>query len=130
MNLGHPFLIYGLCKQAGVPLEDNEAWIHLIKAIMVKKDKLSVPRPKEVYDSSNEPSDEDKLRAYRQVWDPSKCLGRGRAVIHPTLIAIPRGGPGQSFHYTGGLGTFVWINFLFSFIQYIYGYVIDLLYSL
>ena len=25
MNLGHPFLIYGLCKQAGVPLEDNEA---------------------------------------------------------------------------------------------------------
>ena len=28
MNLGHPFLIYGICKQAGVPLEDNEAWIH------------------------------------------------------------------------------------------------------
>ena len=25
MNLGHPFLIYGLCKQARVPLEDNEA---------------------------------------------------------------------------------------------------------
>ena len=25
MNLEHPFLIYGLCKQAGVPLEDNEA---------------------------------------------------------------------------------------------------------
>ena len=25
MNLGHPFLIYGLCKQTGVPLEDNEA---------------------------------------------------------------------------------------------------------
>ena len=23
MNLGHPFLIYGLCKQVGVPLEDN-----------------------------------------------------------------------------------------------------------
>ena len=28
MNLGHPFLIYDLCKQAGVLLEDNEAWIH------------------------------------------------------------------------------------------------------
>ena len=25
MNLRHPFLIYGLCKQVGVPLEDNEA---------------------------------------------------------------------------------------------------------
>ena len=63
MNLGHPFLIYGLCKQARVPLEDNEAWIHPIKAIMVKKNKPSVPRLKEVYDSGNEPSDEDDLRA-------------------------------------------------------------------
>ena len=31
---------------------------------MVKKDKSGVPRPKEVYDSSNEPSVEDDLRAY------------------------------------------------------------------
>ena len=65
MNLGHPFLIYDLCKQVGVPLEDNEAWIHPIKEIMVKKDKLSVPKPEEVYDSGNEPSDEDELRAYQ-----------------------------------------------------------------
>ena len=65
MNLGHPFLIYGLCKQVGVPLEDNEAWIHLIKAIIVKKDKSGVPRLEEVYDSGNEPSDEDELRAYQ-----------------------------------------------------------------
>ena len=65
MNLKHPFLIYGLCKQAGVPVEDNEAWIHPIKAIMVNKDKPSVPRPEEVYDSGNEPSDEDELRAYQ-----------------------------------------------------------------
>ena len=65
MNLEHPFLIYGLCKQARVPLEDNEALIHLIKAIMVKKDKLGVPRPEVVYDSGNKPSDEDDLRAYQ-----------------------------------------------------------------
>ena len=65
MNLGHPFLIYDLCKQDGVPLEDNEAWIHLIKAIMVKKDKSGVPRPEEVYDSGNGPSNEDELRQYR-----------------------------------------------------------------
>ena len=65
MNLEHPFLIYGLCKQAKVPLEDNEAWIHPIKAIMVKKDKPGVPRPEEVYDSGNEPFNEDELRAYQ-----------------------------------------------------------------
>ena len=65
INLGHPFLIYGLCKQAGVPLEDNEAWIHPIKAIMVKKDTPSVSRPEEVYDSGNEPSNEDELRVYQ-----------------------------------------------------------------
>ena len=65
MNLGYPFLIYNLFKQVGVPLQDNEAWIHPIKAIMVKKDKSSVPRPEEVYDSGNEPFDEDELRAYQ-----------------------------------------------------------------
>ena len=65
MNIGLPFLIYCLCKQAGVPLEDNEAWIHSIKAIMVKKDKPDVPRLEEVYDSGNKPSDEDELRAYQ-----------------------------------------------------------------
>ena len=65
MNLRHPFLIYGLCKQVRVPLEGNEAWIHPIKVIMVKKDKPSVPRPEEVYDSGNEPSNEDELRAYQ-----------------------------------------------------------------
>ena len=47
-----------------MPLEDYEAWIHPIKAIMVNKDKPGVPRLKEVYDSGNEPSDEDELRAY------------------------------------------------------------------
>ena len=65
MNLRNPFLIYDLCKQDGVLLEDNEVWIHSIKAIMVKKDKLGVPRPDEVYDLGNEPSDEDDLRAYQ-----------------------------------------------------------------
>ena len=50
MNLGHPFLIFELCKRVGIPLEDNEAWIHPIKAISFKKDKPGVPRPKEVYD--------------------------------------------------------------------------------
>ena len=65
LNLEHPFLIYNLWKQVGVPLEDNKAWIHPIKAIMVKKDKPGVPRPEEVYDSSNEPSYKDEIRAYQ-----------------------------------------------------------------
>ena len=65
MNLGHPFLIFGLCKKVGATLEDNEAWIHPIKAISVKKDKPGMPRPEEIYDLGNEPSDEEELRAYQ-----------------------------------------------------------------
>ena len=61
MNLGHPFLIHDLCKRAGEPLEDNEAWIYPIKAIMVKRDKPGVPRPEGLYDPGNEPSDEDEV---------------------------------------------------------------------
>ena len=64
MNLGHPFLIYELCKKVGVPLESNEVWIHPIKVIMVKKNKPGVPRLEEVYDFGNEPLDEEELRAY------------------------------------------------------------------
>ena len=48
-----------------MPLEDNEAWIHSIKVIMVKRDKLGVPRPEAMYDSGNEPSDEDELQEYQ-----------------------------------------------------------------
>ena len=65
MNLGHPFLIFGLCKQAGVPLDDNEAWLHPIKAISVKRDTPGVPQLEGVYDSGHEPSDEDELPDYR-----------------------------------------------------------------
>ena len=68
INLGHPFLIYGLCKNARVPLEDNEAWIHPIKTIVIKKDKSSVPRSKAVYDSSHELSDEEELTAYQTLF--------------------------------------------------------------
>ena len=67
MNLGHPFLIYGLCKKAEVPLESDEAWIHPIKAIIVKKNKSGVPRPKEMYDFGNEPLDEEEVRAYQAM---------------------------------------------------------------
>ena len=65
MNLGHPFLIFGLYKQAGVPLDDNEAWLRPIKAISVKRDTPGVPQPEGVYDSGHEPSDEDELPDYR-----------------------------------------------------------------
>ena len=65
MNLGHPFLIYGLLKQVGVPLDDNKVWIHPIKTIMVKCDKLGVPQPEAVYDLGNEPSDEEELHEYQ-----------------------------------------------------------------
>ena len=69
MNLGHTFLIYGLCNRAGVPLEDNEAWIHPINAIMIKRDKLGIPRPEGVYELGNGPSDEDAFREYQARFD-------------------------------------------------------------
>ena len=68
INLGHPFLIYGLCKNAGVPLEDNEAWIHPIKAIVVKKDKPGVLRSDAVYDLGHESSDEEELTTYQTLF--------------------------------------------------------------
>ena len=42
--------------------------IHLIKAIMVKKDKPGVPRPEEVYNSGNEPSNKVELREYKSIF--------------------------------------------------------------
>ena len=85
MNLGHPFLIYELCKCVGVPLEDNEAWIHPIKSISVKRDKPGVPRPEGTYDSGNEPSDEDELHEYQACFGlPGDFLGDTRqSSTHP-----------------------------------------------
>ena len=85
MNLGHPFLIYGLCKRAGVPLEDNEAWIHPIKAISVKRDKPGVPRPEGTYESGSKPSDEDELHEYQAHFGlPSDSPGdAGPSFTHP-----------------------------------------------
>ena len=65
-NLEHPFLIYGLCRNAGVPIEENEAWIHPIKAIVVKRDKSGVPLS---YDSGHEPLDKEELKAYQTLFD-------------------------------------------------------------
>ena len=86
MNLGHPFLIYGLCKKAGVPLEDNEAWIHSIKAIAVKKSKPGVPSPNVVYDSDHEPSDEEELKAYQTLFGMHEEEPREVGHINQKLI--------------------------------------------
>ena len=48
-----------------MPLDYNEVWIHPIKALTVKRDKPGVPRPEGMYDSGNEPSDEDELYEYQ-----------------------------------------------------------------
>ena len=50
-----------------MPLTSDEVWIHLIKAIVVKKNKSGVPRLEGVYDSRNEPLDEEELRAYQDM---------------------------------------------------------------
>ena len=53
-----------------MPLDDNEAWLHPIKAISVKREKSGVPRPEGAYDSSHEPSDEDELHDYLARFGP------------------------------------------------------------
>ena len=70
MNLGHPFLIYGLCKRAGVPLDDNEAWLHPIKAISVNRDKPGVPRPEGAYDFGMSPRTRTSSTTIMPVLDP------------------------------------------------------------
>ena len=85
MNLGHPFLIFGLCQQARVPLDTNEGWLHPIKAISVKRDTPGVPQPEGVYESGHEPSDEDELPDYRACFgflgDTSDDIGQSSG--HP-----------------------------------------------
>ena len=49
-------------------LEDNKAWIHPIKAIVIKKDKPGVTRFEAVYDSGYEHLDEEELTAYQTLF--------------------------------------------------------------
>ena len=85
MNLGHPFLIYSLFQHVRVSLEDNQSWIHPIKAIIVKRDKPGVPRPEGMYDLSNEPSNEDELHKYQARFGlPGDPQGdAGKSSTHP-----------------------------------------------
>ena len=68
-----------------MPLDDNEAWLHPIKTISVKREKPGVPRPEGVYDSSHEPEDEDELHDYRArfgfLGDPQGDIGQSSS--HP-----------------------------------------------
>ena len=104
MNLGHPFLIYGLYKNVWVSLEDNEVWIYPIKAIVVKNDKSGVPRFEVVYDSGHEPSDEEELTTYQTLF----CMreetpGEAGQPSTPSTTSHRAGCP-QSFSYLRGLG--------------------------
>ena len=99
MNLGHPFMIFGLCKQARVPLDDNEAWLHPIKAISVKRDTPGVPQPEGVYDSGHEPSDEDELPDYRArfsfLGDTQEDIGQSSSRPPPPPSDRPHPPPPQ-----------------------------------
>ena len=68
-----------------MPLDDNEAWLHPIKAIYVKRDKPGVPRPEGIYNSGHKPSDEDELPDYRArfgfLGDPQGDIGQSSS--HP-----------------------------------------------
>ena len=63
-----------------MPLDDNEAWLHPIKEISVKRDKPGVPRLEGVYDSGHEPSDKDDLHDYQArvglLGEPQEDIGQ------------------------------------------------------
>ena len=60
MNLGYPFLIFQLCKQARVPITNQDYLLHPIKAIVVRK-KIGalVPQPQGIVDSGNESTSDE-----------------------------------------------------------------------
>ena len=85
-----------------MPLEDNEVWIHPIKAIVVKKDKPSVHRSEAVYESGHEPWDEEELIAYQTLYGMRKETP-GKA-SQPSTTS--RGAEClQSFSYSRGPGS-------------------------
>ena len=78
-----------------MPLDDNEAWLHPIKNISVKRDKPGVPRHEGIYDSGHEPSDEDELPDYRACFsflgDPQEDIGQSSS--HPPPPPPPQQPP-------------------------------------
>ena len=81
-----------------MPLDDNEAWLHPIKAISVKRDKPGVPRPDGAYDFGHEPSDEDELHDYQarfgSLGDPQGDIGQPSS--HPPPLPPPQ--PTEATH--------------------------------
>ena len=77
-----------------MPLDDNEAWLHPIKAISVKRDTPGVPRLEEPYDIGHEPSDEDELYEYRARYgsmsDPQGDIGQPSSHPPPPPPRQPR----------------------------------------
>ena len=60
-KLDYSFLIYQLCKNAGVEISTQEEWLHPIKAIVVKKKgNRGLTKPKSNIDFGNEATNEDE----------------------------------------------------------------------
>ena len=70
-----------------MPLDDNEAWLHPIKAISIKRDKPGVPRPEGAYDFGHEPSDEDGLHDYQARFGSLGDIGQSSS--HPPPPSQP-----------------------------------------
>ena len=81
-----------------MPLDDNEAWLHPIKAISIKRDKPGVPRPEGPYDFGHEPSDEDEFHDYQarfgSLGNPQGDIGQSSS--HPLPPPPPQ--PTEAAH--------------------------------
>ena len=79
-----------------MPLDDNEAWLHPIKAISVKRDKSGIPQTEGTYDSGHKPSDDEELHDYQArfglLGDPYSDMGQSSTHSpppQPTSEATP-----------------------------------------
>ena len=83
-----------------MPLDDNEAWLHPIKTISVKRDTPGVPRPEGVYDYGHEPSDEDEIHEYQARYgfpgDPQRDIGQSSSHPPPPPSQQPTEAPPAS----------------------------------
>ena len=70
MNLGHPFLIFQLCKQADVQSSNQEDLLHPIKAIQVRTRK-GILEPRCIVDSSNESTSEEEEEDKEKAIEPT-----------------------------------------------------------
>ena len=84
MNLGYPFLIFQLFKQADVQCSNHEDLLHLIKAIQVRKMKGVLEHQGNI-DSSHEETSEEEKEDKEEAIEPTHQDKRESSTFHDPI---------------------------------------------